>query len=165
MLLLRTLHLYLGMFFAPTIIFFAISGALQTLGLHEAEDATSVKPPRWIATIASLHKEQHLPHQKQQKMPGALSDMRAEHERNGHHERGGGTDAGTASDNAAVGSSGTITDRGQTLLKAFVVMMAAGLSATAGLGICIAINNSRTRRAASLMLALGIFVPAAMLLL
>ena len=33
---LRDLHNWLGVFFAPGILFFALSGVLQTFGLHES---------------------------------------------------------------------------------------------------------------------------------
>ena len=54
---LRQLHLYLGMFFAPAILFFAFSGMLQTFDFHEAEN----NPPPWIKVIAQVHKKQDLP--------------------------------------------------------------------------------------------------------
>ena len=46
--LLRQIHLYLGVFTAPAILFFALSGVLQTFGLHETTKDSSYKPARWI---------------------------------------------------------------------------------------------------------------------
>src|SRR5581483_7051876 len=61
---LRQLHLVLGVFFAPCILFFAFSGALQTLGLHERGDRPNYRPPEWIKTLANIHKDQRLsPHE------------------------------------------------------------------------------------------------------
>lgn len=54
----RNIHLYLGVFFAPLLIFFIITGALQTFGLHEASDDGSYKPPAIIKSLASVHKDQ-----------------------------------------------------------------------------------------------------------
>ncbi|HWU78337.1 MAG TPA: PepSY domain-containing protein [Rhodanobacter sp.] len=54
----RTLHLYLGVFTAPMLLFFAISGGLQTFGLHEAGRGSSYSPPAWLASMAQLHKKQ-----------------------------------------------------------------------------------------------------------
>jgi hypothetical protein len=52
----RTLHLYLGALFAPLLVFFAITGMLQMLGLHEG--ARGEPPPHpWIARAASVHKD------------------------------------------------------------------------------------------------------------
>jgi len=53
----RLLHLYLGAFTAPALLFFAFTGALQSFSLHETTQG-SYKPPAWIATLAQLHKKQ-----------------------------------------------------------------------------------------------------------
>jgi hypothetical protein len=54
----RLLHLYLGVFTAPALLFFAFTGALQTFSLHETTQGSSYKPPAWIASLAQLHKKQ-----------------------------------------------------------------------------------------------------------
>ena len=54
----RLLHLYLGVFIAPALIFFAFTGALQTFSLHETTRGSSYKPPAWIVTLGQLHKKQ-----------------------------------------------------------------------------------------------------------
>ena len=54
----RKLHLYLGVFTAPALLFFAFTGALQTFSLHEATQGSSYKPPAWLASMAQLHKKQ-----------------------------------------------------------------------------------------------------------
>jgi hypothetical protein len=45
---LRTIHLYLGCFFAPLLIFFAISGIWQRLKLHLSNNNT-------LALISTIH--------------------------------------------------------------------------------------------------------------
>src|SRR5947209_4350231 len=60
----RQLHLYLGLFFAPSIVFFAFTGTLQTFSLHENKHPGDHNP-QWIATLASVHKDQALPVKKQ----------------------------------------------------------------------------------------------------
>lgn len=64
----RQIHLYLGLFSAPAILFFALSGALQTFSLHQAKKGNDYKPANWIAVMAELHKNQttQLPVRKQQ---------------------------------------------------------------------------------------------------
>lgn len=59
---LRQIHNWLGAFFAPAILFFALSGALQTFNLHENKGGGPYKPPAWIVVMAKLHKDQTLPH-------------------------------------------------------------------------------------------------------
>ena len=54
----RALHFYLGVFFAPLIIFFAFSGTLQVFKLHEAYRAAPGQPGDWMAWFGSFHKEQ-----------------------------------------------------------------------------------------------------------
>jgi len=58
----RQLHLYLGTLFAPLIIFFAFSGALQTFGFHESTKDGSYRAPAWIAALAEIHKDQRIAH-------------------------------------------------------------------------------------------------------
>jgi hypothetical protein len=54
----RQIHLYIGVFSAPALLFFAFSGALQTFSLHQAKDGSDYKPPKWIAFMAEIHKNQ-----------------------------------------------------------------------------------------------------------
>ena len=54
----RQLHLYLGVFTAPMLLFFAITGGLQTFSLHETTRGSSYTPPGWLASMAQLHKKQ-----------------------------------------------------------------------------------------------------------
>lgn len=56
---LRLIHLYIGVFITPAILFFALTGALQTFGLHETNrDHPDYKPARWVAVLGQLHKKQ-----------------------------------------------------------------------------------------------------------
>ena len=56
----RTVHYYAGVFFAPTIIFFALSGVLQLFKLHESYRATPGAQGDWIAWMSQVHKESAL---------------------------------------------------------------------------------------------------------
>ena len=56
--LLRQLHLYVGVFTAPAILFFAFTGVLQTFSLHQTSRDGSYKPDKWIVILAELHKKQ-----------------------------------------------------------------------------------------------------------
>src|SRR5271154_2239015 len=55
---LRLVHLYIGVFIAPALLFFAFTGALQTFSLHETTRGSSYKPPAWAVTLAKTHKKQ-----------------------------------------------------------------------------------------------------------
>ena len=54
----RTVHLYLGVFSAPMLLFFAITGGLQSFSLHEGTRGSSYVPPAWLASAAQFHKKQ-----------------------------------------------------------------------------------------------------------
>lgn len=63
---LRQVHHYISVFFAPLIVFFAFSGAVQTFRLNQAPGA-----PPWLSWIASVHKDQATPHPRP---PRAVGD-------------------------------------------------------------------------------------------
>jgi hypothetical protein len=54
----RSVHLYLGVFFAPLLLFFLISGCWQTFNLHEASEDGSYHPPAIIKSLSQVHKNQ-----------------------------------------------------------------------------------------------------------
>jgi hypothetical protein len=59
----RQIHLYLGALFAPLLIFFAFTGALQTFSLHESPKGSTYTPPAWLVRLAEVHKNQRLGHE------------------------------------------------------------------------------------------------------
>jgi hypothetical protein len=52
----RQIHLYLGVFFAPALLFFAATGALQLFSLHEAHPG--YQPAPLIEKLGEVHKNQ-----------------------------------------------------------------------------------------------------------
>ena len=52
--LIRNMHLYLGVFFAPLLLFFVVTGFVQTFNWHE--DGA----PAIIKTLSEVHKHQRL---------------------------------------------------------------------------------------------------------
>jgi hypothetical protein len=53
----RLTHHYIGVFFSPTILFFAITGGLQMFGLHETSRGSSYVPPAILVHLSQLHKK------------------------------------------------------------------------------------------------------------
>lgn len=53
----RLIHRYIGLFFSPTILFFAITGGLQMFGLHEGARGSSYVPPNILVHLSQLHKK------------------------------------------------------------------------------------------------------------
>jgi hypothetical protein len=56
----RLLHLYLGVFTTPALIFFAFTGFLQTFSFHETTKGSNYKPPQIFVELGQLHKKQTL---------------------------------------------------------------------------------------------------------
>lgn len=54
----RLIHLYVGVFMAPAIVFFAFTGVIQTLSLHVSAKNGTYRPANWIIVLAQLHKRQ-----------------------------------------------------------------------------------------------------------
>ena len=53
----RLIHRYIGLFFSPTILFFAITGGLQMFGMHETARGSSYVPPNILVHLSQLHKK------------------------------------------------------------------------------------------------------------
>jgi hypothetical protein len=53
----RLIHRYIGLFFSPTILLFAITGGLQMFGLHESARGSSYVPPNILVHLSELHKK------------------------------------------------------------------------------------------------------------
>jgi hypothetical protein len=144
---LRQLHHYVGVFLAPAILFFALSGAVQTFRLGEA-GGWGGPPPAPLVWMTSVHKDQSLPHARPPKpapKPDAAKPDAAKPD--GDHDRA----------KAPRGPS-------PLPLKIFVVVLALGLITSTLLGITIALNNRAMRRTSIIMLIAGTVLPALLLL-
>jgi uncharacterized iron-regulated membrane protein len=138
----RTWHTYLGLLIAPSVMFFALTGALQLFGLHEAHG--NYRPPPVIEKLGMLHKNQVF-----------AQPERHEPER----EAGGRTGAPTRppedEDEPAARS---------LVLKGFFLLVALGLTASTMLGLWIGLTHVRRKRTGWLVLGLGFTVPLAVLI-
>ena len=137
---LRLYHHYLGVLFAPAILFFAFSGALQTFDFHETRGGAT--PPGWIKVIASLHKKQALPRPKPARptVPATAGDARGQGQR----------DAARPAYPLA--------------LKIFVGLMSVGLMLSTLIGLTVALANARMRARSLLLLAVGTALPVVLLI-
>lgn len=146
---LRQLHHYVGVFFAPAILFFAVSGAVQTFRLGE-DKGWGGPPPAPLVWMTSVHKDQSLPHARPEKpapKPDAAKPAKAEADDDNDHDH----------DKAPRGPS-------PLPLKIFVVLLALGLTTSTLLGITIALTNRAMRRTSIVMLVAGTALPLALLL-
>ncbi len=148
---LREFHHYVGVFLAPAILFFALSGAVQTFRLQE-EKGWGGPPPAVLVWMASVHKDQALPHEKAAKpaaKPAAAkakgdADHGDDHAGDHHHEGGHGPSP--------------------LPLKIFVLLLSLGLITSTLLGITIALANRATRPVSIALLAAGTVLPLLLLL-
>jgi hypothetical protein len=130
----RLAHFYLGVFFAPLVIFFAISGTLQVFKLHESYRATPGSQGDWIAWFGQFHKEQAW-------IPPRVAPAKA-------------PQGGPPREKEPVWAKP---------MKWLVGLMGVALGATTLLGLYIAFNYPRRRRGFLIALAAGILLPLALM--
>ena len=56
----RTVHLYLGCIFTPILLFFVVTGCLQTFDLHHSRKNGSYKAPEIARIAAEVHQHQRI---------------------------------------------------------------------------------------------------------
>ncbi len=145
----RQLHLYLGTFFAPAILFFSITGALQTFSFHERTGGSSYDPPLLLMKLAQLHKKQTLTIAPKKPVRQTV-DRPA--------ERRASRPAPEATEPHAQPISTLV-------MKWFTFLMAIGLSTTTLLGIYMAFKYNRDRRLVWGLLLVGTVLPTVIALL
>jgi hypothetical protein len=147
MMAVRAWHSYAGAFFAPAILFFSITGALQTFNLHKP--LPGWRPPAVIQALASMHKNQNL-HVKYADDPAPKPGKRAKADK--------AADAEAAKPPAPL--TGVIA---QWVLKVFAALVSVGLAATTVLGLYMSWQTPR-RRTVLLCFAAGAVLPMLVML-
>ncbi len=162
----RQYHLYLGVFFAPLIIFFALSGALQTFRLQE-EKGWGGTPPNWIVWMASVHKDSTLPRAKP---ADAAPQAEAEHHHDGDADEHADAAPAVAKPGKASAAAATpvakkppAPGKSKLPMRILAVLMSVGLIFSAVLGMMIALNSKATRRLSIVMIVAGSLVPILLL--
>ncbi|WP_035350646.1 hypothetical protein [Edaphobacter aggregans] len=152
----RLIHLYLGVFTAPALIFFAFTGALQTFSLHETTKGSSYKPPAWAVTLGQIHKKQ-TPVVPVRKQPPAGSPAGP--------AAPGREGAGSGASAAGQGSGGGMLQRVHhpLPLKIFFLVVSVSLFLSTLTGIYMSYKYLRDRRMVTAMLVLGMVIPVALL--
>ena len=156
----RLIHLYIGVFIAPALLFFAFTGALQTFSLHETTRGSSYKPPAWAVTLAQIHKKQTavVPARKTP-APEKSSDKAAP-------DRLQTLDPATPQPAPTPKSASTVPQPHNTLpLKIFFLLVAIGLFTSTLSGLYMSYKYIRNRRLATAILMVGIVVPILMTIL
>ena len=151
---LRDTHLYLGMLFAPSLLFFAATGALQLFNLHEVRQNRSFEPPALLQELGMVHKDQVFALPRKHGPPPAVPQA-----------------APTSSEaQSRPGSQTSAPPQGRSegwqvlALKIFFLLAAVGLFASTCLGVWIGLRPGRNRAAAFGLLVAGVMIPVLLLL-
>ncbi len=139
--LLRQLHLYTGMLIAPSILFFALSGALQLFGLHEAEKGRAYTPPPVIEKLSEVHIHQRFALKPKRKGPPPATPV---------------TSAQPAPAKAEEPES-------VPPIKWVFLAVAIGLLLSTLLGLWMGLTQGRNRRLAFALLVIGAMAPVLLL--
>lgn len=164
----RSIHLYLGVFTAPMLLFFAITGGLQTFSLHETTRGSSYVPPAWLASMAQLHKKQTTVLPLRRPRPAEAAAPLAG---SGTVQAIGSSAANPASDARTAASPGQPvksvreSPRKNLLpMKIFFALVSLSLLTSVLTGLYLSYRYSRKPRLVSTILAAGILVPLLLLL-
>ena len=141
----RRFHHYIGVFIAPSILFFAVSGAFQLFSLHEAHG--DYKPLAVIEAMSKVHKDQVLAPDRKP----AATPKHADGEKAGRHP--------ASNHPAARPKASTLA------LKAFFLLIDAGLMVSTLLGLWMALIMGREKPIAWALFLAGAAIPLALLLI
>jgi hypothetical protein len=144
----RRWHSYVGLFIAPSVLFFALTGGVQLFSLHEAHG--HYEPPAIIEKLSSVHKDQVF----------ALGDH---HDQPAPDNETGNTDA-SAAPRAGAEEDGDKRGLSTILLKSFFLVVALGLTLSAALGLWMGLTQTRNKQTAWILVAAGTFIPVVLLL-
>jgi hypothetical protein len=132
---LRALHSYLGAFTAPALVFFAITGGLQTFNLHKTERGGPEASP-WIVTLSRIHKDQTA-YSAPKKAKAADTEIKA------------------AKDDPPAGPAGP----SPVPLKIFFLLVSVSLVLSTASGIYMSYRLTQRKAMITIVLAAGIFLP------
>jgi hypothetical protein len=145
----RRWHSYIGLFIAPSVLFFALTGAAQIFNLHEAHGR--YQPPAIVEKLSSVHKDQVF----------AFGDHHTSTESQADTRQPGAT----AGSRTGAADDGDRTATSTLLLKWFFLVVALCLTVSTTFGVWMGLTQIRATRLAWLLLVAGTFIPVAMLLI
>jgi hypothetical protein len=162
--LLRLIHLYLGVFTAPMLLFFAITGGLQTFSLHERTRGSDYAPPAWLATMAQLHKKQTttMPQRKPPGADAAGAAHRPNADGDGHDHADAAAGPAPATDRPA--NKPAPQAKNPLPMKIFFAFVALGLLLSTLTGLYMSYKYTRHPWRITLILLAGIVVPLLLML-
>ncbi len=153
---LRQIHLYLGVLFAPSILFFAFTGAYQTFRWQENGALGALSP---IASqMASIHKNSALePEPEPEREAESETKPRREAPSAALPRRQSRADADDGDEESPRRGPSPLP------LKIYVFLMSLGLITSTGTGVALAFKYNRSRRLIWGLLIVGTVLPLALL--
>jgi hypothetical protein len=149
--LFRKTHLYFGLFISPALLFFAFTGAVQTLSLHEAA-GSSYKPPAVLAELGQLHKKQT-----------TVMPVRKAPEGGAAQEAGRPNHAATPSSTAQPAVTLAGKQKQHLPMKIFFLAVAVGLLTSTATGVYMSYKYERNKLLVTGTLLAGVLVPLLLL--
>ena len=157
----RQWHTMIGVFIAPSIMFFALTGIVQLFSLHEAR--AGYQPPALIEGLGSVHKDQIFRVKPVRPAPAAgaaAADHHDDADADHDHDH---ADADHDHAAAAPADHGAAKPKGQPIkvyaLKWLFTFVALGLLTSTGLGLWMALSYGRNKRVLWVLLAAGVVLP------
>ena len=147
----RTVHTWIGMLIAPTVLFMAFTGILQIYNFHE--DHPGYTPPPLLEKFGRLHKDQVFAPDHHGPPPGFHFPPPSAHA--AMPGPGEGPPPG-----ARHGPKPAVT-----LLKALLAVIGGALMVSTLLGLWMALRDRQKRLVHGVLLLIGLVVPTALALL
>jgi hypothetical protein len=143
----RRWHSYIGLFIAPSVLFFALTGAAQLFSLHEAHG--NYQPAAFIEKLSSVHKDQVFEFGDHHGQDAAEAEA-----------------AKSAVDGAPPADTKEHGDKSELptlLLKLFFLLVAFSLAVSTVLGLWMGLTQMRRKPLAWLLVAAGMLIPVGLL--
>jgi hypothetical protein len=153
----RLVHLYLGVFTTPALLFFAFTGAVQTFSLHETTKGSDYKPARILVILGQIHKKQTPVIAAPKAPPVATKPSKADKPEDS-------VVAAQAAPKPAAPAP-EVKRHNALPLKIFFLVVAISLFTSTLTGIYMAYKFARNKLAVTGLLVLGTVIPVLMILL
>jgi hypothetical protein len=144
----RRWHSYIGLFIAPSVLFFSLTGATQLFSLHEARG--KYQPPAIVEKLSSVHKDQvfafgnhHAPTDSVPDADKPVVDTQSP--------------AGAGDDGDKIGPS-------TLMLKWFFLLVALCLALSTAFGLWMGLTQMHRKKTRWLLVVAGSLIPVTLLL-
>lgn len=153
----RRIHTYLGLLIAPSVLLFALTGALQIYKLHEAHEGYVPSPV--VEKLGMVHKVQAF--KVRGKRPGPSAAEAAK----GAPAAAKPAEAKAPEAKPPEAKAPAKPKLAVTLLKAIFLLVSIALAAATVLGAWMAVAYGREKKLSWILLAIGTVVPAVLIAL